>query len=33
MCKVRDIIVIKKYKHNGNELSKHSFVVIDDKDG
>ena len=33
MCKARDIIIIYKYKHGKNELSKHSFVVIDDKNG
>lgn len=33
MCKLGDIIVIKKYKDRGNNLSRHSFVVIDDEPG
>lgn len=31
MCKVRDIIVIDEYEHEGKMLSKHSFVIIDDE--
>ena len=31
MCKVGDIIVVEKYiSEDGKEMSKHSFVVIDD---
>lgn len=33
MCKVRDIILVEKYKDRGIDLSRHSFVVIDDEDG
>lgn len=33
MCKVGDIILIESYKHNPNQLPKHSFIVIDDKKG
>lgn len=33
MCKVRDIILIEKYKSQGKEISKHSFVVIEDNSG
>ena len=33
MCQIGDIIVIQKYKHGNKELSRHSFVVIDDEDG
>lgn len=33
MCKVGDIILVNKYKSNGKTLSKHSFVVIDDRNG
>ena len=34
MCKLGDIIVIDKYYgEDGAELSKHSFVVINDKNG
>lgn len=28
MCKVGDIIVVKNYKSQGKEISKHSFVVL-----
>lgn len=31
MCKVRDIIIVKNYEHNGKAVNKHSFVVIDDE--
>lgn len=31
MCKKRDIILIDSYKSQGADVSKHSFVVIDDK--
>lgn len=31
MCKLGDIIVVNKYKgENGKEISRHSFIVIDD---
>jgi hypothetical protein len=33
MCKIGDIIVVQKYKSDGIELSKHSFVVIEDNGG
>lgn len=33
MCKIGDIILIKKYKHNGSSIGKHSFIVIDDRKG
>lgn len=33
MCKVGDIILINSYKDNGKNLSRHSFVVISDKEG
>lgn len=33
MCKVGDIIVIKKYKKDGEDIRKHSFVVINDEGG
>lgn len=33
MCKVGDIIIIRKYKDNGKTLNRHSFVVIDDENG
>lgn len=33
MCQIGDIIVINEYKHMGNVISKHSFVVIDDEGG
>ena len=33
MCQIGDIIVIQKYKHGNKELSRHSFVIIDDEDG
>nr|DAH71397.1 MAG TPA: endoribonuclease [Caudoviricetes sp.]DAU04518.1 MAG TPA: endoribonuclease [Caudoviricetes sp.] len=33
MCQIGDIIVINKYKHEGVELARHSFVVIDDENG
>ena len=34
MCKFGDIIVVQKYKgDDGKELSKHSFVVIEDTPG
>lgn len=33
MCQVGDIIVVNKYKHGSHELSRHSFVVIDDENG
>lgn len=33
MCKIGDIILISKYKHEGKVLDRHSFVVLDDKGG
>lgn len=33
MCKIGDIILIDNYQDNGNSLSKHSFIVIDDQNG
>ena len=33
MCKIGDLIVITKYKHAGEDISKHTFVVIDDEHG
>lgn len=33
MCQVGDIIVIEQYKDRGKIISKHSFVVISDKNG
>ena len=33
MCKIGDIIVIEKYRHGNEILSKHSFIVVDDKNG
>lgn len=31
MCKIGDIILVKKYKDKQNNLGKHSFIVIDDE--
>ena len=33
MCKCGDIILVYEYKSHGSEISKHSFVVINDKNG
>lgn len=33
MCKVGDIILVRKYLSNGTPLQKHSFIVIDDNNG
>ena len=33
MCKVGDIILVKKYKSENKILGKHSFVVINDNNG
>jgi hypothetical protein len=33
MCNVGDIILIDKYVHNGHEISKHTFVVMDVDNG
>ena len=34
MCKLGDIIVVNKYiGEDGKEISKHSFIVVDDEDG
>ena len=31
MCKVRDIIVVNQYEHDGEIIDKHSFVIIDNE--
>ncbi len=31
MCKIGDIILIKRYKDHGHFLGRHSFIVIDDR--
>lgn len=33
MCCVGDIILVDKDKHNGKQINKHSFVVVDDDGG
>lgn len=33
MCKIGDIIVIDKYRKDGFNLSRHSFIVIEDNNG
>jgi len=33
MCNVGDIILVDGYKHAGRDLSKHSFVVLDNDAG
>lgn len=33
MCTVGDIILIKSYKQDGHDISKHSFVVLSDEAG
>ena len=33
MCKIGDIILVEKYKDGNTVLSRHSFVVIEDRDG
>ena len=33
MCEIGDIIVIEKYKDGNRDLSRHSFVVIQDEGG
>ncbi len=33
MCKVGDIIVVNKYQSAGMVVNKHSFVVLEDKEG
>lgn len=33
MCKIGDIIIVKKYKNHGKTISSHSFVVINDENG
>ncbi len=33
MCNIGDIILIDRYKHNGQVLNRHSFVVLDNKNG
>lgn len=31
MCKIGDIILIKRYKDGANQIGRHSFIVIDDR--
>lgn len=33
MCKRGDIIVVRSYKSQGQTISRHSFVVLDDQNG
>lgn len=33
MCKIGDIIIVNKYKDCGKFISKHSFIVVDDRNG
>lgn len=33
MCKIGDIIIVRKYKDHGKTISSHSFVVINDENG
>ena len=33
MCQIGDIILVQKYKDRGQDLSRHSFVVISDENG
>ena len=33
MCKRGDIILVNKYVSQGNDVSRHSFIVFDDKNG
>lgn len=33
MCKKRDIILVEKFKSQGKDVGKHSFVVIEDNGG
>ena len=33
MCKVGDIIVVKNYKSQGQEIRQHSFVVLNTQEG
>lgn len=33
MCKVGDIILVRKYVSNGVQLKTHSFIIIDDQNG
>lgn len=33
MCKIGDIILVKKYKSDNKEIGMHSFVVISDEEG
>ena len=33
MCKVGDIILVNSYEDRNKVLKRHSFIVIDDKDG
>lgn len=33
MCKIGDILLIQRYKHNNVSIGKHPFIVIEDKGG
>ena len=33
MCNVGDIILVEAYKHAGRDLSRHSFVILDNEAG
>ncbi|MCL1950433.1 MAG: hypothetical protein FWF59_11945 [Turicibacter sp.] len=33
MCKAGDILIVENYKHGDKLIGRHSFVVINDKDG
>jgi len=33
MCNVADIILVESYQHNGNDLKRHSFVVLNNDAG
>lgn len=33
MCQIGDIILVQKYKDHGQDLSRHSFIVISDENG
>lgn len=33
MCKIRDIILVDKFKSEGSNVGRHSFVVISDENG
>ncbi len=33
MCKVGDIILVNRYRHNGQDISKYSYIEINDENG